>query len=89
MKFPAAILLFFALVSCQSGPPTVEEIQDVLAQPENIQEFAYADFGPPLLTYHTLGDPKPFGEVAEEREAGWPVETSGSWLWRRVISSRR
>lgn len=73
MKRFAILLFFAALLSCKAGPPTKDNIREVLREPENLQEFAYADFGPPLLTYMSLGKPKPFDGVAEKEDAGWPV----------------
>ena len=68
----AAIVLFFQ--SCRSpGKASDGPIDEALRRPENLQEFAYADFGPPLFTNEVLGKPMPFDGVAEKREAGWPV----------------
>ena len=73
MKRLAILLGFAVLASCKPGAPTKENIREVLREPENLQEFAYADLGPPLLTYMSLGKPKPFGGVAEKEDSGWPV----------------
>lgn len=73
MKKLAALLILTALASCKPGPPTKENIREVLRESENLQEFSYADFGPPLLTYMSLGKPNPFGGVAEKEDSGWPV----------------
>jgi hypothetical protein len=69
-----AILLFLAVLpACKPEPPTKENIREVLRRPENLQEFSYADFGPPLFTYMRLGKPMPFDGVVEKEEAGWKV----------------
>jgi hypothetical protein len=49
-----------------------ESIVDILRKPENLQEFAYADFGSPLLTAN-LGKPLPYNGVAEKLDGDWPV----------------
>lgn len=73
MKNLAILFLLAVLPACKPEPPTKENIREVLRRPENLQEFSYADFGPPLFTYMTLGKPMPFDGVAEKEDAGWPV----------------
>lgn len=65
--------LFVFLTACGPGEPTSENIHEILLEPENIQEFAYADFGPTIMTYMQLGKPTPFGGVKEKMDDGWPV----------------
>jgi hypothetical protein len=50
-------------------------IEEELRKAENLQEFAYADFGPPLITQDegNLGKPMPYNGVAEKMDAEWPV----------------
>jgi len=73
MKQLLVLLVFTALVSCKPGPPTKDNIREILLEPENVQEFAYADFGPAILTYRELGKPMPFDGVAEKEDNGWKV----------------
>lgn len=65
------------LAPAQDEPKKVEivSVEEELRKPENLLEFAYADFGPPIFTQDegNLGKPMPYDGVAEKMDADWPV----------------